>query len=232
MVANLVRFDQRATRLFYVPGTKEPGGSGWAWRSRITPTVRQQVVAAFNAGFKFRDTRGGVYSEGRHVVRPLAGGLASVVIYRNGSADVVRWGRGGTLRADMVSVRQNLALIVDGSKPAAGLSSDRGAQWGTRRSQFQFTWRSALGIDAQHRLIYAAGRQMSLTSLATAMVDAGAVRAMQLDIHDKVVTFNWYRSNPRSRTRLVGERLMASMQRSSRRYLAADQRDFFAVIAR
>ncbi len=232
VVADLVRMNQKATRLVYVPGTKEPGGSGWAWHSEIPPNQRPHVVAAFNAGFKFHDFKGGAYTEGRHVVRPLANGLASVIIHRNGTADVARWGGDATVGRDVVSVRQNLALIVDGGKPAAGLLSDRGGQWGTKKSQLQFTWRSALGVDAHHRLIYAAGRKMSLSALATAMADAGAVRAMQLDIHDKVVTFNWYRPNPKAPLGVDGSKLMASMQRGTNRFLAPDQRDFLAVAAR
>lgn len=96
----------------------------------------------------------------------------------------------------------------------------------------QFTWRSALGVDGKGRLIYAAGRRMSLTALAAAMANAGAVRAMQLDIHSNVVTFSWYRQDPRSPLRIDASKLMASMQRGATRFLTADQRDFLAVSAR
>jgi hypothetical protein len=133
------------------------------------------------------------------------------------------------MSADVVSVRQNLALIVDHSQPAPDLVTDRSHKWGTYNSQLQYTWRSGIGIDAQGRLIYAAGRKMSITELATALVDAGAVRAMQLDIHDGVVTFNWFRQQG---DRTVGSRLMASMTRPADRFLAPDWRDFFALEAK
>ena len=232
VVADLVRFDQRKIKLAYVPGTEEPGGTGWAWKSQIPQAQRSHAVAAFNAGFKFRHTSGGVYTEGRNAVRPLAEGLASIVIRRDGTADIAKWGRDARLTADVVSVRQNLALIVDGGVPVAGLRSDRGGQWGSRKSQFQFTWRSALGVDAQNRLIYAAGRQMTLVDLANSMVSAGAVRAMQLDIHDNVVTFNWYRPDPKSANGVDSSKLMASMQRDATRFLSTEQRDFLAVMVR
>jgi hypothetical protein len=67
---------------------------------------------------------------------------------------------------------------------------------------------------------------MSLTELSHALIDAGAVRAMQLDIHDGVVTFNWYRD---ALGQVTGTKLMPSMQRGATRYLMQDQRDFFAV---
>lgn len=231
VVADVVRFDQRSTRLVYVPGLKDPGGS-WAWGARIPAARRSSVMAAFNAGFKFRDTRGGIYTEGRHAVRALAPGLASIVIHRDGTADVADWGRDATLTPDVVSVRQNLALIVDHGVAAAGLTSDRGGWWGNRKSQYQLTWRSAAGVDAQGRLIYAAGRQMSLNDLANTMIKAGAVRAMQLDIHDGVVSFNWFRSDAAAPDGINASKLTESMQRDATRFLVPDQRDFFAVTAR
>jgi hypothetical protein len=229
VAATVVRIDQSATRLVFVPGTKEPGGRQWAWHSEIPGSRTRQAIAAFNAGFKFRDTRGGLYTEGHHAVRPLQKGLASLVIASDGTATVARWGRDARMTPRVVSVRQNLALIVDGHRPAPGLGSDRGGQWGTRKSQFQYTWRSGLGVDAKNRLVYVAGNHLTLRSLASALVDAGAVRAMQLDIHDGVVTFNWFRPSGSS---VTASKLVPAMQRGANRFLVPDQRDFFALMAR
>jgi hypothetical protein len=231
VIANVVRFDQAHLRTVYVPGLREPGGT-WAWHSEIPTKDRSTVIAAFNAGFKFRHTPGGVFTEGRHAVRALEPGLASLVIHADGRSDVVAWPGPSALTSDVATVRQNLALIVDGGQPAAGLSSDRGLRWGTKKSQFQYTWRSAVGVDARGRLIYAAGSDMTLVQLARAMVDAGAVRAMQLDIHDGVVTFNWYRPNAHASLGVDASKLAPSMQRPATRYLAPDQRDFIAIQTR
>lgn len=193
---------------------------------------RSKTVAAFNAGFKFQQSAGGLYTEGRNAVRPLADGIASMVIRKDGSTDIAKWGRDAKMGPDIVSVRQNLALIVDAGTPDPGLTSDRGGKWGTRKSQFQYTWRSAMGVDASGRLIYAAGSKLTLTQLADAMVDAGAVRAMQLDIHDKVVTFNWFRPAPGTALGVTAQKLTPSMERSATRYLVPDQRDFVTILAR
>ena len=133
---------------------------------------------------------------------------------------------------DIASVRQNLDLIVDHGAPVKGLVTDRGGRWGTVKSQLQYTWRSGLGVDAQGHLIYVAGRKMTLTQLATTLAQAGSVRAMQLDIHDNVVTFNWYRPITGTKTQVTGSRLTPAMTRDATRYLAPDQRDFLAVVAR
>ncbi len=231
VIATVVRFDQSKVRTVYVPGLVEPGGN-WAWHSEVPNGQRSTLIAAFNAGFKFRHTAGGVYTEGRHAVRPLEAGLASLVIDRKGRVDVVAWPGDAALTSDVASVRQNLSLIADGGRPVTGLNSDRDLKWGTKKSQFQYTWRSAVGVDAQGRLIYAAGSQMTLLQLANAMVDAGAVRAMELDIHDGVVTFNWYRQSASDPLGVTGSKLTPSMQRSADRYLAPDQRDFVAMQAR
>lgn len=230
VIANVVRFDQSKVRAVYVPGLSEPGGN-WAWGSQIPRDQRSTLIAAFNAGFKFKDTAGGVYTEGRNAVRPLQVGIASLVIGKDGKADVEAWPGDSALNG-VASVRQNLSLIVDGARPVDGLTSDAGAKWGTKRSQFQYTWRASVGVDAQGRLVYAAGSQMTMMQLANAMVDAGAVRAMELDIHDGVVTFNWYRQAPTSPLGVAGMKLTPSMQRKADRYLAPDQRDFFAIQAR
>lgn len=231
VVADVVRFDQSHLRTVLVPGLVEPGGT-WAWHAQVPRKDRSTVIAAFNAGFKFKDTAGGMYTEGRHAVRPLQAGIASLVIGTDGRADVVSWRGPSELTKSVASVRQNLALIVDRSRPATGLTSDLGSKWGTKKSQFQYTWRSAVGVDAQGRLIYAAGSQMTLMQLAQSMVDAGAVRAMQLDIHSRVVTFNWFRPDPTAALGVDAAKLTSSMQRSATRYLTPDQRDFIAVQAR
>lgn len=232
VAVNLVRFDQRKNSLVYAPGTAEPAGSTWAWNSEIPVAQRTHAVAAFNAGFKFKDTAGGVYTEGRTAVRPLQDGLASVVIRSDGTATIAEWGRDARMGPNIRSVRQNLALIVDGGQPVAGLKSSNGGRWGSRQSQLQFTSRSGLGVDSQGRLVYAAGAQMSLSELATALADAGAVRAMQLDIHNQMVSFSWYRQDPSSSTGVQAAKLIESMRRDATRYLSPDQRDFFTVVAR
>lgn len=227
---NLVRFDQRAISTTYVPGLKEPGGQAWSWSGQVPPSQRSRLVAAFNAGFKFNDTQGGVYTEGRHAVRPLQDGLASIVIRSNGKVEVDEWGRDATLTGDVASVRQNLHLIVDGARIDPGLTTDRSLRWGTARSQMQYTWRSGLGVDAKGRLLYAAGPKASLTDLATALQQAGAVRAMELDIHDQMVTFNWFRTTAAATgATTTGTKLAPSMQRDANRFLTPDQRDFIAV---
>lgn len=232
VAVDLVRFDQSAVSLVYAPGTREPSGGPWAWGSRIPTNQRSHAVAAFNAGFKFKHTPGGVFTEGHEAVRPLEDGLAAAVIYKDGTTDIVQWGRDAQMSPEVVSVRQNLALIVDGGRPVDGLNTSARGKWGSTKSQLQYTSRSGLGVDAKGRLIYAAGRKMTVAQLASALTDAGAVRAMQLDIHNSMVSFNWYRPDPASSSGVQASKLIQAMKPNATRYLSSDQRDFFTVVAR
>lgn len=212
-----------------VAGTQQPGGARWPGHAAVPAADVPKLVATFNSGFKMADTPGGFYLNGRSS-RPLRNGIAALVIDRTGQITVGQWGRDVTMSPDVVAVRQNLALVVDGGKPVPGLSVDAGNHWGTTRSQFQYTWRSGLGVDAGGNLVYVAGNTMNLTTLAAAMVDAGIVRGMQLDIHSGMASFSSWR--PVSGGESVPRKLLPGMTRSAYRYLVADQRDFIYLTAR
>jgi hypothetical protein len=219
--------DQGRTSTELIAGTRDPGGI-WPEGARVPPAGRPHLVAAFNAGFKFGDTRGGFASDGR-TSKPLADGLATAVIDDHGRLVVERWSGGPALTPGLVAARQNLDLIVEGGRPVPGLRDSSGGRWGTDRNQRQFTWRSALGTTADGRLLYVAGDHLDLTTVAAALAHAGAVTGMQLDIHAALVSFNAFTPGPKGP---AGQKLLAAMSRSADRYLIADQRDFFAVLAR
>ena len=89
-------------------------------------------------------------------------------------------------------------------------------------------WRSAVGIDSRGNLLYASGPDQGLDTLATTMIHAGAVRAMEMDINTYWTSFISYRY----RGATDPANLLASMDRSPLRYLSPDDRDFFAVYLR
>ena len=225
VVASAVWFDPTATRVTYVPGTKQPGN--WAWKSGIPAADRPNLVAAFNAGFKFKDIPGGYRTEGRTPV-PLMDGQASLVLRSDGSAEIGAWGTEVKMGSDVISVRQNLQLVVDNGRPVSGLHSSTRGQWGSRRWQLQHTNRSGIGITPNHALIYVAGSNLTTESLGDALAKLGCVRAMELDIHAVNPTFNFF-SPGTSGGAVTGTKLTQSMQSSATRFLAPDQRDFFAV---
>jgi hypothetical protein len=231
VLASVLWLDQGLVRTVAVPGTKEPGGDNWAWSSHIPTAERTNLVAAFNSGFRFRHIDGGYLTEGRTAV-PLVDGNASLVITRDGRIAVGAWGRDVTMSPDVASVRQNLHLIVDRGAPVHGLRDNADGLWGKRKHQLQYTWRSGIGITADGNIVVVAGNKLTLTALADALTRAGAVRAMQLDIHTGQVTVNLFTPHAGSDTRVDATKLADAMPKPATRFLKADQRDFFAVIVR
>jgi hypothetical protein len=212
-----------------VAGTQQPGGSSWPGNAAVPSADVPKLLATFNSGFKMADITGGFYLNG-HTARTLRAGQASLVIDRRGQVTVGAWGRDVSMTSDVVAVRQNLALVVDGGKPVDGLDRNANGAWGTSRNQYQYTWRSGIGLDAKGNLVYVAGNTMNLATLATAMVDAGIVRGMQLDIHPGMDSFSSWR--PAAGATSMPTKLLPAMTRPADRYLVPDQRDFFYLTVR
>lgn len=154
VLAGAAWFNQDLTTARQIAGTKEPVRDPFA-PGRVPDSLRANLLATFNAGFKTVDANGGSYLNG-HLLVPLRDGGASVVVHRDGRISVDQWGRDITMSPDVVSVQQSLDLIVDHGTAVPGLDVNRDARWGSARSQFQYTWRSGLGTDAAGHLIYVA----------------------------------------------------------------------------
>jgi hypothetical protein len=172
-------------------GSQIPGGGPFTNTAPIPPTAATSLVSAFNAGFLLSASNGGYYTDGR-TIAPLVDGAASAVIYSNGTMTVGQWGRDATLTPDVVSVRQNLDLIVDGSQPVPGLNASDTTRWGATLGDQIYVYRSGLGETATGALVYVGGPGLNITDLANLLVRAGAVRAMELDINTDWVNYSYY----------------------------------------
>ena len=146
--------------------------------------------------------------------------------YRDGRMDVINWTAGPTAPNDVLYARQNLPLILEHGQLNPNLSD--GPEWGATLGNAIRVWRSAIGIDRHHNLIYAAAPEQTVGSLAAVLIHAGAVRAMELDINSYWTSLITYRF-PGAHG---AADLLSSMSRPPSRYLTPDDRDFFAVYAR
>ena len=71
-----------------------------------------------------------------------------------------RWGSGGvdvSMTPDVVSVRQNLDLLVDHGQPVPGLNAPTRRKWGATLGDAVYVWRSGLGVTADGALVYVGG---------------------------------------------------------------------------
>jgi hypothetical protein len=70
----------------------------------------------------------------------------------------------------------------------------------------------------------------SLSGLAAAMVAAGVVRGMELDIHSGMVTFTTFHPAAGAAFGVTGVKLLLDMPAPSTRYLHPDERGFFLAV--
>jgi Phosphodiester glycosidase len=224
LIAGIAWIDHTRTRLALYPGRYEPPGDG-NQQARVPPRLRSSLLATFNSGFKLEDSGGGFVSQGR-VYAPLRYGQATLIGFHDGAVDVRTWTGGPDPGPSVVFARQNLPLIVEGGRLNPALSND--SLWGATLGNAVRVWRSGVGVDARGNLIYAAADIQTAASLASILQQAGAVRAMELDINYEWTTFNFYGVFG------AGEpaKLLPGMSRPATRYLSPDDRDFFAVYAR
>jgi hypothetical protein len=87
-----------------------------------------------------------------------------------------------------------------------------------------------LGVDAVGNPLYVGGANLDLATLADALAQAGAIRGMQLDIHDEMIDFLSYPVG--AAHGLVGVKPLPDIPANSYRYPVPDQRDFFPVTLR
>jgi len=226
-----VWIDPKLARFEMHPGLQEPGGS-LKTPTQVPVNERLGLLAAFNGGFRMQDARGGYYLDGKEA-HPLREGAASFVINKDGSATVGQWGRDVSMSPDVVGVRQNLDLIVDGGQPVAGLDDNADGRFGETLGNKVLVWRSAVCVDAAGGIVYGYGDGLGALSLAELMTRAGCVRAMELDINPSWTTFNFYGpTTPGDASTVTGAKLLPDQHKPGNRYLANDSRDFFAVLAR
>jgi hypothetical protein len=224
-VAYVAWIDHARTRLALYPGRLEPPSGSPRGPAEVPLAERGGLLAAFNSGFTYRDARGGFAVDG-HVYEPLRPGLGTLVGYRDGRVALITWHGGPTPGPGVAFARQNLALLVDGGRPNATVAN--GSLWGSTLGGAIRVPRSGVGIDARGNLLYLAANGQTPASLASALIRAGAVRAMELDINPEWPSFITYGSSGGR----YPSKLVPNVMQSASRYLVPDNRDFFAVFRR
>jgi Phosphodiester glycosidase len=232
-VVGVAWMDTELLKATLYSGSAIPGGGPYTHTAPVSPTDAARLVTAFNAGFLMSDANGGYYTDNKTVV-PLRTGAASFVVYKNGSSTVGQWGRDVTMAPNVVSVRQNLDLLVDGGQVVPAASSTNTRQWGATLGGGLFVWRSGLGVTADGALVYVGGPGLDILDLANLLMRAGAVRAMELDINTDWVNFSSYQPSPATgpATANNGTELISGMSGSPGRYFEPWwARDFITMSA-
>ena len=192
--------------------------------STIGPNEVQRLVAAFNGGFEASTGAGGIELNGQTLV-PLQAGTASLVIDTNGSAHIGVWGQGFPAPGEQVaSVRQNLAPMV-----AKGVISPQIASigtWGATLGGGSTVARSGLGQDAAGNLLYVGSMSALPSDIANAMIGAGTVTGMELDINPMWVQLDYAAAPGAAMTSGI-----PGTHRPADQYQQGWSRDFITVLA-
>lgn len=211
------------------PGFEDPGHpKAFASTDLVSNDPASNLIATFNSGFKLNSSRGGFYLNGKlHGV--LQPGAASLVTYQDGHSEIGSWGSEVTMTPQVTSVRQNLNLLIDNGVEAKNINSAVQDSWGATLGSKTFVWRSGIGITASGDFLYVAGDALSAQSLANILKNAGAIRAMQLDINPEWISFMYYLTNANNKLQPYKPMYF---DRHANRYFQESSRDFYAVYLR
>jgi Phosphodiester glycosidase len=204
------------------PGLYGPGPTTLPRGPEQVPlAARSRLLATFNSGFYEQDAAGGFYVNGL-LYDPMLRGLATVVAYRDGRVDVIRWQAGRRPGRGIVMARQNLPLFVNNGRVNPILASS--TLWGDA----PFVWRTGLGIDRRGNLVYVAAPNLAAVGLARLLVHAGVVRAMELDINLTWPILVTYAGPGASKPSLF----VPNPTQIPGRFLSISTKDFFALYLR
>ncbi len=221
-IVDLAWIDLSQTQLTLVPGTSEPRSARGVPRGEAQIPLDVQnsgnLLASWNGGFL---TIHGGYGMmvNRTIIAPPKDGFAVLGQYADGSMHIGVWGRDIKMTPDLVSFRQNGPILID----QGVLNEQELTAWGASVSGETRIWRSGIGITRDGALIYAAGSSLSAQTLGVALLRAGAVEAMQLDVNAWHVFFFTYDYGDNG---LVPSKLSTQMAGNTRMYLTPYERDF------
>ncbi|HMK37064.1 MAG TPA: hypothetical protein VK463_18465 [Desulfomonilaceae bacterium] len=240
-VVYMTVFDMNRLKIRFFLGQSEPGVYQVSHSAEHEDLSK--IVAITNAMWMQQHAKGaGAVFRGQ-VVYPMVPGMATLVVYRDDSVDVVEWSDDIPLHL-VKDARQLRHLIVkDGtvveqilkngklgdSEIGLGgfLVDDSGRS--TMSNKFWFLAnRTAFGIREDGNLIFAMGHHVGTKDLAKALVLAGCKRAVHGDANIHNIVCNFYFRDERDkivkREKLSPEQLKYTMSRYDQGY----SKDFFA----
>jgi hypothetical protein len=228
IVASVLWIDHTRTDLAYYPGRYEPPDTVDRGPMMVPVDQRYRLLATFNAGFTHVDTNNGSAVNG-HTDEPLIDGNATLVGYRNGTVNVVKWTGGPDAPPSVAWARQSLTPILWDRKLNPELNTDPNSiQWGYTLGGVTFTPRTGVGIDAHGNVIFVVVSEATVISLAHVLQHIGAVRGMEFDINP-----DWHSMITYSHHNGLGPTMVEPQpNQSPDRYLTPDDRDFMAVFSK
>jgi hypothetical protein len=228
LVAYVLWIDHTRTDLAYYPGRYEPPSAVARGPMMVPVDQRHRLLATFNGAFTHVDTDNGSAVNG-HTNEPLIDGNATLVGYRDGAVNILKWKGGPDAPSNIAWARQSLTPILWDRKLNPELNTDPNSiQWGYTLGGVTFTPRTAVGIDAHGNAMFVVASEATVISLAQILKHIGAVRGMEFDINPEWHTLITYSHKHGLDPTMVEPQ----PQQSPDRYLTPDDRDFMAVFSK
>ena len=203
MVFMMVVDMSKAFMQYYV-GKHEPAASQAL--SEVEQELRPRILAITNALWMQRHSKGaGAIFRGK-AVYPMVDGMATLIVYKDGSVDIREWSPEIPLKA-VRDARQLQHLIVKngmvvqsivrgGRKEDAEIGLGFLLGGGGKNLDGQHFWfvahRSAFGIRKDGNLVFAIGHHIGSKDMAKALVLAGCERGMHADANPDNIVGNLY----------------------------------------
>ncbi|MFH0825346.1 MAG: hypothetical protein V2B18_21555 [Pseudomonadota bacterium] len=196
--------DMSKTTMRYYVGSQEPAAS--LASSKVESSLESQLIAITNAMWMQRHSAGaGAIFRGK-AVYPMVNGMATLIVYEDGSVDIRDWSPDIPVRM-VRDARQLRHLIVnDGmvvkqikkkgkisdSEIGLGFLLGGGGKDVDGKKAWYVAHRSAFGIRSDGNLVFAIGHHIGTQDMAKALVLAGAQRAIHADANPANIVGNLY----------------------------------------
>jgi hypothetical protein len=184
----VVAMDARRVRIAAVAGTKEPAATtaaGAAYRRTglIPERDRDDLLAAFNGGFKTEHGQLGMRVDGVTLL-PAKKTACTVAAYKDGALKIGSWKAIEPDASRAVFWRQGPACMLENGDLHPGLASDTNASWGSAVGGDTVIRRSALGLSPDGATIFMGiSNYTTARALALGMQHVGAADVVQLDVN-------------------------------------------------
>lgn len=228
----VVAMERKSFRLTLVAGTVEPQTHRLSRKQRpgrIPASAFDSLVAAFNGGFKSTHGQYGMMLDGVEFV-PARGYACTFVRYKSGLLDLGTWSSLKGKLKRMTYYRQTPPCLVEKNKLHKALHYHEYAKgWGATVSGETIIRRSAIGLNADRRILYyGLGEAMTAQSLARGMKAAGAVDVAELDVNHSYPRFLFYDREPGQAQPYAREAIIPAIEYKRDEYVGrSSRRDFF-----
>jgi hypothetical protein len=243
-VVHMMVVDMKNVVMKYYVGSQEPAAR--KAYSSVEPILRSRLVAITNAMWQQKHSRGAGAVFRGEVLYPMVDGMATLIVYKDGSVDVREWSSDIPLKL-VQDARQLRHLIVrDGmivrsvtrkgriEDAEIGLGFLLGG--GGKDLDGKHAWfvahRSAFGIRDDGNLVFVVGHHVGTKDMAKALVLAGCRRGIHGDANPHNIVGNLYL---RDAGGILLRKVPLSPEQSKytlKRYDDAYSKDFFGFFSR